>query len=254
MLPTFQFFGRTIAMYGLMIVIGLFVGITIAVIRSKKYNIKIEDVLFSSFFAGVGLFVGSKLLFLLTIVPELITYRQSIILNPALLLPILTKGFVFYGGLLGAALGYTLYCRHYHIKTLSMLDLMTPSIPIIHGFGRLGCYFAGCCYGIIYQGPYHLIFHQSISAPNEVPLFPTQLLESGLNFIAGILLLIYAKPTRKPGKILGLYLIYYLVMRFFIEFFRGDIIRGVLLGITTSQWISIALIPVGLWLLFRKAK
>jgi phosphatidylglycerol:prolipoprotein diacylglycerol transferase len=99
-----------------------------------------------------------------------------------------------------------------------------------------------------------LIFHQSISAPNEVPLFPTQLLESGLNFIAGILLLIYAKPTRKPGKILGLYLIYYLVMRFFIEFFRGDIIRGVLLGITTSQWISIALIPVGLWLLFRKAK
>jgi phosphatidylglycerol:prolipoprotein diacylglycerol transferase len=214
----------------------------------------IEDVLFSSFFAGIGLFLGAKLLYILTILPELITYRQSFITNPAMLLPILTKGFVFYGGLLGAVIGYYLYCRNYHIKTLPLLDLIAPSIPIIHGFGRLGCYFAGCCYGIPYQGPYHLIFHQSISAPNEVPLFPTQLLESGFNFLAGILLLIYAKPTRKSGNVLGLYIIYYAAMRFSLEFLRGDAVRGVLLGISTSQWISLALIPVGIWLFIRKIK
>jgi phosphatidylglycerol:prolipoprotein diacylglycerol transferase len=135
-----------------------------------------------------------------------------------------------------------------------MFDLVVPSIPLIHAIGRLGCYFAGCCYGIPYDGPGHVTFHISPSAPNEIALFPTQLLESGLNIFACLLLLLYAKPEQKPGKVLGIYITYYAILRFLIEFFRGDGARGILIGISTSQWISLALIPIGLWLIIFKNK
>lgn len=248
MLPTLQFFGQTVTMYGLMIILGLVIGITIMVLRSRKYSIKAEDALFAAFFGCIGLFVGAKVLFLIISIPELIQHRRIIAANPSLLYHFLMSGYIFYGGLLGAILAIYLYCKKYRINNLQMLDLAAPSIPIIHGFGRVGCFFAGCCYGIHYNGPGHVIFEKSIAAPNNVALLPVQLMESGINFLAGTLLLIYAIPLRRPGKIIGLYITYYAILRFAMEFFRGDIVRGLFFGISTSQWISLLLLPIGLWL------
>ena len=249
MMPTVQIFGRTIAMYGLMIVIGLLTGMAIALLRSKKSNLLTEDVLFASCFAGIGLLIGAKLLYIITIVPKLIHYHKVFYANPQLFLALLEGGFVFYGGLIGALAGYYLYCKIFKVKPLLMLDFIAPSVPIIHAFGRLGCNFAGCCYGISYDGPGHVLFHHSVSAPNNLALFPTQLTESMLNFTAGILLLFYARHPRKPGNVLGIYLIYYSIMRFLLEFLRGDVSRGLFLKLSTSQWISLALLPIGLWLI-----
>jgi phosphatidylglycerol:prolipoprotein diacylglycerol transferase len=237
-------------MYGLMIILGILSGIGIAAFRGKKYGISGEDVIFSSCYAGIGLIIGAKIMYLFTILPELAEYRNKLFANPSLLLPLLTAGFVFYGGLIGAFIGYLLYCKKYHINLVGLLDLIAPSIPIIHGFGRIGCFFAGCCYGITYYGPFHVIFHNTPFAPTEIPLLPVQLIESGLNLTAGIVLLIFAGRIRKPGRILGIYLIYYAVMRFVLEYFRGDIERGLYGGLSTSQWISILILPVGIWLYY----
>ncbi|HWT77146.1 MAG TPA: prolipoprotein diacylglyceryl transferase [Mobilitalea sp.] len=249
MLPTIHIFGRTIAMYGLMIAIGLIVGILIMVLRSKKYCILREDALFSSFFGCIGLFLGAKLLFLVTMIPVFLLHWETLTANPSLLMSFLLGGYIFYGGLIGAVIGIYIYCRAFHTDFVRILDLTAPSIPIIHGFGRIGCFFAGCCYGIEYSGPGKVIFQQSISAPNHVSLLPIQLVESGINFLAGILLIIYAKPSRKPGRITGIYIIYYAVLRFVVEFFRGDIVRGFFFGLSTSQWISVLLLPVGIWMI-----
>lgn len=255
MLPTIQIFGKTIAMYGLMIAVGLIIGISIAVMRSKKHGFKNEDVLFASFFGCIGLFVGAKVLYVLIMLPKLVKNLEQLITAPDLLLPYYFGGFVFYGGLIGAVIGIYIYCRLFNIPFLLLLDHLTPSIPIIHGFGRLGCFFAGCCYGIPYTGNLAITFHNSISAPNDVALFPVQLMESGLNILAGVILLIYSGRSQRPGKIIGLYIIYYAFLRFTMEFFRGDIIRGSLLGLSTSQWISLFLIPFGVILLLpRKNK
>ncbi|MDF2539781.1 MAG: lgt [Herbinix sp.] len=248
MLPTIQIWNRTIAMYGLFIMIGVMLGVFIAAVRSKKYNISREDVLFASCYAGIGLIIGAKLLYIITILPELYDYRQQIFSDPSLLLPIITGGFVFYGGLIGAVIGYYLYCRQYKISFIDLLDLMTPSVPLLHGFGRLGCFFAGCCYGIPYKGPLHIVFHKSTAAPNDVPLLPIQLIESCFNFIICILLFLLMKRFHRHGQALGFYLIYYSLMRFILEYFRGDIVRGFLLGISTSQWISLLLLPIGFML------
>jgi phosphatidylglycerol:prolipoprotein diacylglycerol transferase len=115
----------------------------------------------------------------------------------------------------------------------------------MHSFGRIGCFFAGCCYGIKYQGPFSITFLDSIAGPNHVALFPIQLLESFINVLVSIFLIFYSKKDRLPGKIFGIYLMLYSLIRFFLEFLRGDIIRGKLFGITTSQWISLLLFPIG---------
>lgn len=247
MLPFIHIFGRTIAMYGLLIATGLVLGISLLVYRSKKYLIPREDALFTSLFACIGLFIGAKLLYLILEAPDIIRHLDVFIQKPELLLSLLRGGYIFYGGLIGALSGIYIYCRKYKLSTLRMLDLAAPSIPLIHGFGRLGCFFAGCCYGIHYTGPGNVIFKHSIAAPKDIPLLPVQLIESGINFMAAILLLAYAKPSRKPGRTMGIYIIYYALLRFIMEFFRGDGVRGFLFGVSTSQWISLFLLPVGIW-------
>ncbi|NLO10047.1 MAG: prolipoprotein diacylglyceryl transferase [Clostridiales bacterium] len=251
MLPTITIFGKTIAMYGLMITLGIFIGVMIAILRRRKYNISKDDVLFSSCYGGIGLVVGAKLLYIITITPILIKNWNFIMSNFKVLYNVLSGGFVFYGGLIGAIIGYYLYCRQYKIDFIMLMDLMAPSIPIIHGIGRIGCFFAGCCYGIHYDGPLHIVFENSIAAPNGIPMFPTQLVESVLNILAGILLILYTRRERKSGKVIGLYVIYYSIMRFFLEFLRGDISRGIILSLSTSQLISILLLPLGLYLFFK---
>lgn len=252
MLPTIEFLGREISLYGLMGVIGIFFGVVAAISRRKIYDIKKEDVLFSSCYAGIGLLIGAKLLFIITMLPDLIKNKDILIANPRLLLHILSGGLVFYGGLMGAVLGFYVYSKQYKIKLINIMDLIAPSIPLIHGFGRIGCFTAGCCYGIEYDGLFHVIFEQSQIAPNAVALLPVQLISSGINFLGCIALFIFARKKRKPGKVIGVYFIFYSIGRFFIEFFRGDVARGIFFGISTSQWISLALIPIGLCLCFGK--
>lgn len=250
MLPTISIFGKTIAMYGLMIVIGVFIGVGIAILRHNKYNISRDDVMFSSCYAGIGLIIGAKLLYIITIIPILIRNWNTIMADIQILLDALSGGFVFYGGLLGAIIGYYIYCRKYKIDFIKLMDLIAPSIPIIHGIGRIGCFFAGCCYGKHYDGPLHIVFENSAAAPNGVPLFPIQPVESICNITAGIVLLIYAKRIRKPGQVTGSYLVYYSIMRFILEFLRGDISRGFILNLSTSQIFSLILLPIGLYLVF----
>ena len=252
MLPTIEVLGREISLYGLMGVIGIFFGVIAAIYRRKIYNINKEDVIFSSCYAGIGLLIGAKLLFIITIIPDLIKHKDLLLANPKLLLHILSGGLVFYGGLIGAFLGFYIYSKQYKIDFLDILDLIAPSIPLIHGFGRIGCFTAGCCYGIKYNGLFHVIFQRSQAAPNGVALLPVQLISSGINFLGCIPLFIYARKKRKPGKVIGIYLIFYSIVRFTIEFLRGDVARGIFFGVSTSQWISLVLIPIGLWLYFKK--
>lgn len=254
MLPVVQVLGRDIAMYGVFSVIGIFLGIYVANLRRELYGIEKIDVLFGACYAGIGLFIGAKLLYIITILPIIINSIDRLIKEPNLIISIFTGGLVFYGGLIGAFIGFYLYCKKYKISLINMIELYVPSIPLIHGFGRIGCFFAGCCYGIEYNGILHVIFHKSVVAPNETPLFPVQLVESLINFIVFFILVIYAKKPRRTGIVLGSYLMYYGIIRFILEFLRGDIERGVVLGVSTSQWISLLILPMAFYLICKGNK
>jgi len=128
-------------------------------------------------------------------------------------------------------------------------------VALAQGFGRLGCFMAGCCYGAETDSVLGIIFPEGGMAPAGVKLWPTQLFSAGGDFlIAGILLATYRKlPHKGDGG--ALYLLLYAVGRFFVEFFRGDQ-RGAVGALSTSQFISIFIFAaaIGLLLYNRRRK
>lgn len=242
--------------YGTVIFTGLVIGTLVAMFTSKKYNIAKLDVCLSTILAGIGLIIGAKLLYMITIIPEVITNYSFVKTHVFETLIYAFSGYVFYGGLIGALLGYFIYCRWFKIDFRLLVNVISPVIPLVHAFGRIGCFLGGCCYGMEYHGRFAIHFPENEYVPelNDVPRFPVQLLESGINFLLFLILMVYGRKRRKPGIVLGIYLICYAIIRFVLEFFRGDTGRGIFFGISTSQWISIPLICIGICLTVIKPK
>ena len=254
MLPFIDIFGFEIATYGLIIFIGIFIGAIVAIFYfSKFFKISKQDVLFCILYAVIGVGLGAKLLYILTNIPFLIENYNNLDLFQTFL-QMLKGGFVFYGGLLGGILGVFIYAKQFKISFKELLLILLPVVPLIHAIGRIGCLCAGCCYGMEYSGFGSITFHNSPLAPNNVPLFPMQIVESICNFIIFIIIFITYKNFLGTYKTLALYLILYSIVRFILEFFRGDLIRGIYFSLSTSQWISIILFIVGTCIFLHKSK
>ncbi|MBQ9700802.1 MAG: prolipoprotein diacylglyceryl transferase [Lachnospiraceae bacterium] len=257
MLPFINVFGINIPMYGLLAVVGMVCGISAAVSLASKYGVAKMDVLFASFYCGIGIIVGSKLLYFITMLPQFIDRFDVFLENPWGVLMYVFSGFVFYGGLIGAALGVVIYCKQFKIPLRPVMCVAAPAIPLMHGIARLGCLCAGCCYGMEYHGPGAITFPENelIWGLSGVPRFPTQLVETGVNLVLFVCLYLYVRSGKARGeKAIGAYIIVYSIMRFCLEFVRGDIIRGEFNGFSTSQWISLILLPLGLFLVTKKFK
>lgn len=236
----FYWMGRFISMYGVMIAIGILIAGFIGYRLTLRH--KLSENWFFLFFAytlGGGL-VGSKLLFIIVSSSEI---QWNKMLDPDYLLQVMQGGFVFYGGMIGGILMLLLGGVIHKQPVLKYVEAIIPCLPIAHGFGRIGCHFASCCYGIPYDGPLHVIYHAPAYAPVEVPLFPVQLLEAVLNLILAAVLLAYVWKKGCTINSVAIYGISYGVLRFFLEYLRyDDAERGGFLMFSTSQWISIFII------------
>lgn len=236
----------TVHGYGLMIAIGIIAAYFMAEWRAKRQGLE-EKHIFPLLIGGVGFgIVGAKVLYYITILDEIIQ-------NPKVMLNI-ADGFVVYGGIIGGILAGFVYCKVKKISFFAYLDLIVPSIALAQGFGRLGCFLAGCCYGMEAHTAFAITFTNSAFAPNGVPLVPTQLISSAFNFANFAVLCLIASRKVSPGKVSACYLIFYSVGRFIIEFFRGDLIRGSVGALSTSQFISIFVAIFGVALLFISHK
>lgn len=221
----------TVYGYGLMIAIGVICAYWNTERLARKTGLEPDPVL-NIVLIGVGFgFVGAKLLYYITILDEVIA-------DPRVLLD-LSDGFVVYGGLILGILSAAVYCRKKGLPFLRYLDCAASSIALAQGFGRIGCFLAGCCYGIAMDCPISITFTGSAYAPNNVPLFPAQLASSAFDFLHFVVLCALFKRCRQPGQIGAFYLIFYSIGRFTIEFFRGDLERGSIGVLSTSQFISI---------------
>lgn len=128
---------------------------------------------------------------------------------------------------------------------LKYFDLVMPSVALAQGFGRIGCFLAGCCYGRETDSALGIVFHNSSYAPNDVKLLPTQLISSGLDFLLCAVLILLDRKKKGDGQIAGAYLVLYSIGRFILEFYRGDLIRGNVGALTTSQFIAIFVAMAG---------
>jgi len=142
-------------------------------------------------------------------------------------------------------LGGFLYCTKKKVSFVSYLDLVVPSIALAQGFGRIGCFMAGCCYGRPTDSFIGITFHNSLYAPNNRALIPTQLLSAAGDFIIMGILLVLDKKVKKKGVLAGIYMVLYSIGRFVIEFFRNDP-RGTIFGLSTSQFFGIIALIIGI--------
>ena len=231
----------TVHSYGLMIALGILVCVFMGMYRARKYGYKDEAVLDIAILGILSGFVGAKLLYVLV-------EFDSFLENPMDVLG--SEGFVVYGGIIVGALVGILYCRIKKLPCWEYFDLLAPSIAVAQGFGRIGCFLAGCCYGRPTDAFWGVTFPEGSFAPAGVPLIPTQLISSAGDFIITGILLVYSKHNKKAGNVGILYMLLYGIGRFLVECLRSDD-RGTVGLLSTSQFISIGIILLAIILFFR---
>ncbi len=234
MLPYIEVFGKLIPMYGVCFVLGMGLAVLTARILAKKYKeVPLIDVVCSAVYAGIGAIIGAKFLFILVNIGLILDGTIS-------LLQAFQGGFVFYGGLIGGIIGLFIYVKLYKLNAMKFFELYATIVPLGHSIGRVGCFLGGCCYGIEYDGPLSVIYDVNIgNTPVGIPLFPVQLLEAALLLcLFFVVLFLYIKKRHLGIQVLT-YGFAYCLLRFSLEFLRGDKERGGLLGMSTSQFISL---------------
>lgn len=242
--------------YGVLIMLGVVGALLLAMHLARRRGLRPEflyDLAFVCLLAG---FVGARLLFL-------VVEWRAFVEDPVPML-LSRSGFVFLGGLVAAIAVALWFVRRAGMPLWETADVAAPGVPLAHAFGRVGCYMAGCCYGrVLPEGsPWAVKFPRLMDEKGETlfgfawqdhveqglvgadsmfsaPVLPSQLLEVVANLlICGALLLAWRR-RRYAGQILVAYLALYGVTRFGLEFLRGDAARGAILGLSTSQFISL---------------
>ncbi|GLC30999.1 prolipoprotein diacylglyceryl transferase [Clostridium omnivorum] len=233
----FKFFGINIYGYGTMIAIGILAAILLINYRAEKQGYDEDSILNMAIIAIIGGVIGGKLLYIITDI-------KNIIADPSLLKDF-GSGFVIYGSIIGGVIGVYIYSRRKKWRLLKIFDLVIPSVALAQGFGRIGCFLAGCCYGRATTSPFGVKFREGSLAPADACLLPTQIYSSIFDFALAAFLLWYSKKEKSEGRVFSMYLILYSIGRFAVEFLRDDP-RGSVGPLSTSQFISIFTFILGI--------
>jgi phosphatidylglycerol:prolipoprotein diacylglycerol transferase len=237
----------TIYTYGVLLAAAYLLGLKLALVRAQARGLDSNRILDLGIYIIISALVGAKLL--LFIIDFRVFWN-----NPSELLTLARSGGVFYGGLILAVVVALWYIGRIGLPLWTTCDVFAPGIALGHIIGRFGCLFAGCCYGRPTTLPWGITFTDPFAATNvgtplNVPLHPTQLYEAGAEFLILLLLLGTERLGRRfAGRTFWLYMLLYAVSRYIIEMFRGDE-RGAIGPLSTSQFISVLLVPIALIML-----
>lgn len=240
MYPVINIFGFEIQSYALISAVGFAVTVLLVLLMSGLRNIPKEKSLMATLVSGLGLFAGGHLLFALTNLNNIVKVFSNGF-SVSSLLPYIS-GMVFYGGLFGAVLSLLIYTRlDASVSRKDIFDIFALAVPLFHSFGRIGCFFAGCCYGI--ESDFGITTYLNPSPTHfGVSRFPVSLTEAFANVLIFVLILYLYKRNKFKGELFFIYLSVYAPLRFILEFFRGDKIRGFVFTLSTSQFISLLII------------
>jgi phosphatidylglycerol:prolipoprotein diacylglycerol transferase len=248
----FEIGGFPIYTYGVLLAAAYLLGLQFALVRARRRGLDPNRVMDLGIWIIVSALVGAKLLLL---VVEWDTYGR----NWSELLTLVRSGGVFYGGLIAAVTVALWYLRRHRMPMWQVTDVFAPGIALGHVIGRIGCLFAGCCFGRPASVPWAITFHdeyaaQNVGTPLNIPLHPTQLYEAGAELlILGVLLATERRGRPFPGRTFWGYMLLYGISRFVIEFFRGDS-RGTIGMFSTSQFVSLLIIPLSIVMLIVLAR
>jgi phosphatidylglycerol:prolipoprotein diacylglycerol transferase len=247
MLPVlFESAGFRIYSYGILMAIGFIAGVFFSRWQGEREGMDPDlflDIGFWLIFSGI---LGARLLYILTNLPD---YSD----NPAEIFKFWKGGLVFYGGVFCAVCAVILFTNRKHIGFFRVGDIFMIGVAIGEGFGRIGCFLAGCCYGLPTSLPWAVTFTDPASlAILGIPVHPTQLYSAALAFtLAGVLFWSHSRK-RFDGQTFFLFFLLYSAERFFIEYLRGDEIRGFIIKpyLSNSQGIALPVMVLSALVLF----
>jgi phosphatidylglycerol:prolipoprotein diacylglycerol transferase len=249
----FELGGFPVYTYGVLLAAAYLLGLQFALVRARARGLDANRVMDLGIWVIVSALVGAKLLLVA------VEWRRFSA-GPGELLNVLRSGGVFYGGLIAAVVVSLLYLRRHRMPMWTVTDVFAPAIALGHVIGRMGCFFAGCCFGRRTTVPWAVTFHsdfaaQNVGTPTGVPLHPTQLYEAGAELmILALLLVLERKRGRSyPGRTFWTYILLYGISRFVIEFYRGDP-RGMVGFLSTSQFVSLLIVPLAAVMLVLLAR
>lgn len=210
----------TVHTYGFMMAVGVAFGLWFIYAQAKRSGLDAARIMDAAFYTIIVSLVGAKLVLFASNAGYYVSYPRE-------LFSLARSGGVFQGGLAFGLVFALWYFRRKKIPTWKTADLIGPALALGHGFGRIGCFSAGCCYGSECSLPWAVVFKSDYAAQltgvhlNE-RMHPVQLYEAVLNFLNfGVLFLILRKK-RFDGQVFAFYILNYSVIRFFTEYFRGD--------------------------------
>jgi len=244
----FNLGGFTIYAYGVLLAAAYLLGLQFALVRARARGLDGQRVMDLGIWIIISALVGAKLLLLIV---DFKTFTS----NPRELLNLLRSGGVFYGGLIAAVVVALLYLRRHKLPLWTTTDVFAPGIALGHIVGRVGCLMAGCCFGQPASVPWAITFRDpqafaNSGTPLNVPLHPTQLYEAGAEALILAFLLVFERRGRPfPGRTFWSYMLLYGISRLIIEVYRGDN-RGMVFDVlSTSQFVSIILVPLAIVML-----
>ena len=245
----------TLRMYGLMMAVGFLAGWQVLAWFCRREGRRPELMTNLLMLTMVGGVVGARVAYVIE------HWRTEFAHNLWEIVRVDHGGLMFYGGLILAFLLFVVYCRVHHERFTAMADKMAVVVPLGHAFGRIGCFFNGCCYGRLTDSAWGVSFpmmspawHEQVSqgliasnAAKALPVLPTQLFEAAgcLAIFAVVFVLYLKKPVdRACGLVASVYLASYGVLRFLLETLRGDP-RALVGGLSIGQTISLGVFAVG---------
>lgn len=237
--------------YGVLIALGFLLAVWFAKAEARRLRLPPEKIVDLGFWALLVGMAGSRALFVVT---QLSYFSE----HPWEMFHIWEGGLVFYGGFLACGPFFYWFCRKNKMSMATVLDLGAVCLPLAHAFGRIGCFSAGCCYGKPTGMPWGVAFDSPLVdvSVRGIPVHPTQLYEA-LSLLVLFFILRRQRLHKKfNGEIAILYCVGYAAIRFVIEFFRGDLVRGFVIPdvISTSQFIAILVFAAGATFYFLKRR
>lgn len=249
--------------YGMMILVGFLVGTAVAHWRLKSLGYD-GELAFSigTWILGSGV-LGARLFWLILHGSGAVKAAPTLAAKLFVIVNLTNGGLVLYGGVFAGLIAFLLFCRKHGIPILRMADIVTPSVFLGIGFGRLGCLLYGCCYGGVCELPWAITFPADsityqgmverglIEAGQTVPLHPTQIYSSISGFVLAALTAAFFRYRTSDGSVFALGCMTYALHRFLVEFIRDDVPTGFLgIPLTESQVMSLFVGVAGIVLFF----
>lgn len=224
-----------IPLYGILVVTGILSGLYIMYKNVKTLNYKKEEKYGLILYILLGTLFGAKYFTLLT---NFNKFKDNIDFKKI--------GLSSYGAIIGILILLIIFAKQYKKNFKDLINNILPAIPLMYGISKIGCFLAGCCYGIKYNGPLSITYKYSLSAPKNISLLPIQIIET----ITFILIYLYISKKKKENKnIIGITLLLCGLSKFLLDYLRMNHIDKIL---TVNQIVSIPFIIIGLILYFKE--